>query len=40
MYGRIRGVMGHAREKRDERWVREGISSGSIDGTCYRYYSF
>ena len=37
MYGRIRGGMGHAREERDERWVREGIGSGSIDGMCYRY---
>ena len=23
MYGRIRGGMGHAREGRDKRWVRE-----------------
>ena len=40
MYGRIRGGMGHVREEKDERWVREGIGSGSDDGMCYRYYSF
>ena len=36
MYGRMRGGMGHAREGRDKRWVRERMRSGSIDGMCYR----